>query len=755
MPDSITPSLDELLWLRLLAEASTEGIMVHEQGRILRVNAALARLLGYALDDLVGQLGVNLTVPADRPRLMAHIASGSDAPLRGTGLRRDGSTFPVELLGRTIRFDDREVRVVVLRDLTERERLDAARREADATLKGLLDQSLTGVYVIQDGRLVYVNERFAELFGYGSPAEVLALPLAAAELMHADDRPAAAETLRERLAGVAGSEQFRGIRRDGSVVHVEAYARRSEFDGRVAIVGTMLDVSERVATAAALAAREQRFRALVEHASDLIAILDADGTNRYASPSHEVALGFRPDEVEGRSCFEFIHEPEDATRLREVFAVATSRPGPTPATAVFFRHRDGSRRLLTVTLTDMRHDPAVGGIVANSRDVTAERALEEQLRQAQKMEAIGQLAGGVAHDFNNVLAVVAGYAQLLRVDTPPDDPRFGAVEEIARAAERGAGVTRQLLAFSRRQELRTEAVDLVAVARDIGGMLRALLPASITLVAPPVDAAPVWVRAARAPLEQVVLNLALNARDAMPEGGALTVAVAADSNWRDGARAVLTVTDTGAGMSPAVRERIFEPFFTTKPPGRGTGLGLSTVYGFVRQFGGSIDVTSTSGRGTTFTVAFPLTTAEAGGTSTAAATATREAPRPRRVLLVEDERAVRAVTARMLERAGYVVAPTEDGRAALALLDAEGASAFDLVLTDGAMPVMGGRELIVALRDRAPTLPVVLMSGYAELTGNETTGAARFVEKPFTSTALLEAVAAAIARRDAAQPGNA
>jgi CheY-like chemotaxis protein len=310
-------------------------------------------------------------------------------------------------------------------------------------------------------------------------------------------------------------------------------------------------------------------------------------------------------------------------------------------------------------------------------------------------------------------------------------------------------VTRQLLAFSRRQELRTEAVDLTAVARDLGTMLRALLSPSIALTAPAADAAPVWVRGARAPLEQVVLNLALNARDAMPSGGELRVLVRAEESRYDGARAVLIVADTGTGIPAAVRERIFEPFFTTKPPGRGTGLGLSTVYGFVRQFGGSVDVASAEGRGTTITVTFPLAAAGAAPVVAGAQAVAAESapPRRRRVLLVEDERAIRAVTTRMLERAGYTVAAVEDGRAALALIEAEGGGAFDVVLTDAAMPVMGGRELIVALRRVAPALPVVLMSGYAELTGNEPSAGVAFVEKPFTNAGLLEAVAAAMSRR--------
>ena len=479
---------------------------------------------------------------------------------------------------------------------------------------------------------------------------------------------------------------------------------------------------------------EALFRALVEHAADLVAILDDGGLVRYASPAHERVLGRHPDTLQGRPVADLIHD-DDRERASAYFAAAD----PSSATLLRFRHADGSWRTLSVVLSDLRHDPAVRGVVANSRDVTEQELLAAQLRQAQQMEALGQLAGGVAHDFNNVLAAIDGFARLLHDDLRSDDPRRADAEEIIRAAERGSAVARQLLAFSRRRALETEVLDLVALVRASVGAMGALLPSTVTVELPADDAPPLHVRAGHRQLDQLLYNLVTNARDAMPDGGRLVVTVHPEHGGV-APEAVLRLHDDGLGMTPEVLAHAFEPFFTTRPAGQGSGLGLATVYGLARQFGGSVSAESMPGVGTTMTVRLPLVEAH-GATAQRRSTAASQL-----VLLVDDEEPVRRATRRMLERAGYRVVDEPDGAAALAQLSA--GVMPDLILTDASMPVMGGRELAEQVATLQPGLPVLLMSGYAELMAGELPlQLVGFLEKPFSTERLRAAIEAALERR--------
>ena len=389
-------------------------------------------------------------------------------------------------------------------------------------------------------------------------------------------------------------------------------------------------------------------------------------------------------------------------------------------------------------------DDNIVGIVGVGIDVTKEQLLESQLRQSQKLEALGQLAGGVAHDFNNVLAAIDGFAQLLHEDMAPDDPRRQDVDEIIKAAERATRITRQLLAFSRHQAPTAKRLDLVDVVHELSRMLRALLPATIALqVSPQAGSSPIEVLADRSQLDQVILNLTVNARDAMPTGGTLNIDVRTGSTPVAAHTAVLEVRDTGVGMTPDVLAHVFEPFFTTKEPGRGTGLGLATVYGIVRQHLGAIEIASVPGQGTTVTVRLPLAAPEKETVVEAATPVERD--QGGRVLIVEDETHVREVTTRLLQRAGYEVLTAPDAETALGVLAASGP--FDLVLTDSAMPGMRGEDLAIEIQRAQPGLPVLLMSGYTDMERSPTSSAvAGFLQKPFAIPVLLAEVRRAIHR---------
>ncbi|HWB40774.1 MAG TPA: ATP-binding protein, partial [Gemmatimonadales bacterium] len=394
-----------------------------------------------------------------------------------------------------------------------------------------------------------------------------------------------------------------------------------------------------------------------------------------------------------------------------------------------------------------------GAIVLN-QDVSEQRAAEEalrrseeQLRQAQKMEAVGQLAGGIAHDFNNLLTAILSYCDLLLQEVRQNDPIRSDVEQIRQAGQRAAGLTRQLLAFSRRQVLQPKVLSLNSVIADTDGMLRRLLGADIVLDMS-YDPGLWYVLADPGQIEQVLVNLVVNARDAMPQGGRLAVSTsnrefAADSanrpnGLRAGSYVAIEVSDTGAGIDPANHARIFEPFYTTKDPGKGTGLGLSTVYGIVQQSGGQITVESALGRGATFTVFLPRHIG--GDPAPASKVDRRRLPGgTETLLLVEDEAAVRSSARRLLERQGYHVLEARHGADALRIAE-ESSRPIDLVVTDLVMPEMGGKELAERLRAHRPGLKVLFMSGYTEkviTAGGVMPPNTGFVEKPFTVEQLM------------------
>jgi signal transduction histidine kinase/CheY-like chemotaxis protein len=403
------------------------------------------------------------------------------------------------------------------------------------------------------------------------------------------------------------------------------------------------------------------------------------------------------------------------------------------------RRKDGSEFPVQVSLGPLRADGGllVLGIV---RDITEQKKLEEQLRQSQKMEAVGRLAGGVAHDFNNLLTIINGYAEMVLHDLPPDDPAAVPIREIHAAGERAAALTRQLLAFSRRQVLSPQVLDLNALVADMGKMLRRLIGEDVLLEHVAGPSPPVL--ADRGQLEQVVLNLAVNARDAMPGGGRLTLSTAPlvvdetcpapHPGVPAGSYAVLTVADTGYGMHPQTLARIFEPFFTTKEVGKGTGLGLAMVYGIIKQSGGFIYAASAPGRGATFTIYLPATepVRSQGGPETDMAVVARGTET---ILLVEDEEAVRGMTREALQLCGYTILDASQGVEALRLC-AEHAGPLHLVLTDVVMPEMGGPELVRRLTASRPDLKVLFMTGYT--TDSTLRGlsphAAPVLHKPFT-----------------------
>jgi signal transduction histidine kinase/ActR/RegA family two-component response regulator len=410
------------------------------------------------------------------------------------------------------------------------------------------------------------------------------------------------------------------------------------------------------------------------------------------------------------------------------------------------RRKDGS--IIDVEIT--AHPIAFEGRAARlvlATDITERRQLEEQLRQAQRMEAVGRLAGGVAHDFNNILTAILGYGDVLGTRLAPDDPRRADLEQILEAASRATELTRQLLAFGRKQVLQPVAIDLNHLVEKLHGMLRRLLGAHVELTTSP---APELgrVRADAGQIEQVIVNLAVNARDAMPGGGKLTIETRNVELDLDSGLGVpagpyvqLAVSDTGSGIDARIRAHIFEPFYTTKSVGKGTGLGLATVHGIVQQSGGAISVYSEPGRGSTFKIYLPRVADEPLVTPTSVARLAASTG-SETVLLVEDDAPVRDLSRRALESRGYRVLVASDGAEGLRVAQAH-AGAIDLLVSDVVMPVAGGPELAGNLRPLRPGLRVLFLSGYADTAfarSGELTREAAFLQKPFTPERLAQKV---------------
>jgi PAS domain S-box-containing protein len=495
----------------------------------------------------------------------------------------------------------------------------------------------------------------------------------------------------------------------------------------------------------ALSRSELRFRAIIENVDDMIVITDPNGVRQYVSPAMSRNLGYTQQELLAVTAEDMIH-PADWLGVRELIREAQAFPGARVSGQARYGHKDGSWRVFDGALSNMLDVPGVEGIVVTLRDVTQKVALEGDLRQAQKMESVGQLAGGVAHDFNNLLTVITGRIDFL-LDSPNlNDEQQTDLAEIRKATVRATELTRQLLAFSRKQLLQPRVVSLNRVLDDVEPMLRRLIGEDIQIrIEPGRDLGSITADPGQ--LQQILLNLALNARDAMPGGGVLTFRTSNETvrnrpptipeRLLAGEYVMLTVSDTGLGMDQSTQSRIFEPFFTTKGQGKGTGLGLSTVYGIVKQSGAAISVTSAPNAGTTFQVRFPRTDgfalAQPAESLPGAALSGTET-----ILLVEDDSSVRDLVERVLRSRGYHVLAAQHGGDALQLASRT-VRGVDLVLTDVVMPSMSGRELVEALQANRPALRVLYMSGYTDdeiiRRGLHDPGIS-FIQKPFTADNL-------------------
>jgi two-component system, cell cycle sensor histidine kinase and response regulator CckA len=861
------------------ASANPMAITSIQNGKVLDINRTGASLCGYKREELIGSttLGRHLWVyPQQRNEVVKQLQEEGAVHNINVELlnAESGDSRTVLFSANPITMDNEPCLLSILVDITAREKESNDLRESEEKYRTLVENSLQGLAIIQDSRIVFCNTAFAKMLEY-SIEEIVALsPKQLEVLVHPDDRSFFIDCDNDGSGKSPVSPRFecRGIRKDGTVVWLEVFSSAIDYHGKPAIQSAFIDITERKNAEIALRESDERFRLIAETIDEIFWMNDAENQRvLYVSPAHDRIWQYpRQSLYDNPKCFyDHIH-PDDRDRTAEQMALMKTgqpvdyeyriiRPDgsirqiwdrgfpvvdktgrinrfvgvaqdvtarrqteaavkesreylnrvincikdpifvkdrqhrfvlvneascefsgvprarmlghtgfdamPTEQAAILWEQeekifntgkevvteeelingRGEARSIMSkkALLIDNKGNKQIVGVL---RDITEYKRLESQFAQAQKMEAIGVLAGGIAHDFNNLLSVIKGYAEMLMEDFDLGDRRRADVEQIEKAGQRAAALISQLLAFGRKQMLQPEILDLNGIVADMSAMLRRLIGEDIELAAvaqPDLGS----INADPGQVQQIIMNIAVNSRDAMPSGGKLTIETAnadLDENYvrehpivAPGSYVMLAISDNGIGMDAETQSRIFEPFFTTKEKGKGTGLGLSTVYGIVKQSNGFIWVYSEPGKGTTFKIYFPRVKGEISQTASEVNSECGSC-KGETVLIAEDEEAVRALASRMLRARGYSVLEASDGVEALRLAQ-EYVGPIHLVLTDVIMPGMGGSMLVHQLEEARPGIKSLYISGYADnsiVHHGVLDSTVAFLQKPFTLEGL-------------------
>jgi len=779
-------------YLEQLIESAPEAIaMLDHQQNVLRVNREFSRMFGYPAEEIVGQ-PLEVLVPPERTSessfILGALNRGQTINVETIRRRRDGSAVEVSMLGTPINVSGSPVaQYVIYRDITQSKQAERALIESESKFRAVAETAAAAIYIHDDKRFLYVNRACEQISGYTRPELMAMDPM---QLVHPNFRE---EMKRRREASlrrgnVAWRYEFQTATKHGKLRWLDFSANAIRFAGQEATLATAVDITDRK-RAEELQAALYRIADQTSSATDLEAFYQAihgivgelmDARNFYIAlydhESGQLSFPYFVDESDrppaprplGKRMTDYIlrnGEPvlAPAERIRELQRSGqVEELAALPVDWMGVPMKKGDRafgvlavRSYTEKVRYAARDMEILNFVAqhvataieHKRAENALRSSEKQLWQSQKMEAVGRLAGGVAHDFNNLLTVIKGYTELILSDLGPSQPLYAEMVEVQKAADRAAGLTRQLLAFSRRQVLAPRVVSLNDLVEDTNKMLRRLLGEDIELCTR-LGADLGSVTADPGQIEQVIMNLAVNARDAMPTGGKLTLETAnveLDQAYsrrhapiRPGLYVMLAITDTGCGMDTETLSHVFEPFFTTKEQGKGTGLGLSTVYGIVKQSGGYIWPYSEPGMGTTFKIYLPRVDQAAEELPVQAQSASG-LKGSETILLVEDEEGVRGLTRQLLQRHGYTVLEAEHGRDALLLCERY-SGPIHMLLSDVVLAQMSGRDLVQRLAPLRPKMKVLYMSGYSDEAivhhGVLEPGTA-FLQKPFTTEALM------------------
>lgn len=749
---------DPALLAAILQSSPAAHMVTNADGDIIYVTRALSNRMPPGAPPILASVAQIFEDPGAAEARMHRMAR---AALQGYG---DGAAH---IYARLAEGDARWLRVEVRRlddlpgpraarlywrveDVTDvKHKAIAAEAERDR-LVDFTDNAPVGFFSLdEEGRFLFANATLARWLGQDLEALLTQGRMHPAFLASppAGTPPWALEPCDETARRQAAELRMKGPGGSSFLAAISQTITR-EADGRVRTRGVVHDLTSQRSAAHALQAFEDRFQRFFDKAPVGIALLGRGGEINDCNAAFAAMLGLQIEKAEGQHIEALLAEADRARTLAALEDVAAGARKEA-VEEVTLEAASGAviTRLYARRFQDTGGD---GEIVLHAIDMTHHRHLEAQYAQSQKMQAVGQLAGGIAHDFNNLLTAMIGFCDLLLLRHRPGDPSFSDIMQIKQNANRASNLVRQILAFSRQQTLRPRLLDITEVLTEISHLLRRLLGANVTLdLTHGQDLGAVRVDPVQ--MEQVMINLAVNARDAMDGAGTLRVetenvmnreprALSTREELPPGHWVRIAVSDTGCGMDAATLGRIFEPFFTTKDPGQGTGLGLATVYGIVRQTDGYLDVSSTPGEGTTFTLYIPQAGAAEESFAAAAKPATvgklarEDLTGSGQILLVEDEDAVRAFSQRALEGKGYAVLAAESGDAALELLDAQGVEVLDLLVTDVVMPGMDGPGLAKALRTRfGDGLKIVFISGYTEDKLSDHMGPGIwFLPKPFT-----------------------
>ncbi len=745
---------------RLLANVRDAIIVTDANGIVTYWNDAATRMLGWTAEEMYGQPLLNRFPEEARPfvaDLMRQIRDGQDWSGEFEDDRKDGSRIWID--GRVSRICDASGRLIgvlgIPHDITARKQAEAERDQIAARLQLQIDRMpLAYLLLDRDLRLVDWNAAAERMFGYARE-EVLGMMPPFETLLPRSAWSEVEPVLgRLRAGDMAAHAINENLTKDGQTITCQwSNTPLLDRDGLfVGVVSLAQDITGGRRAEDALHASEDRFRQIAESINEVFWLSTPDKHEiAYVSPGYETIWGRTCESVYAspQSWMEAIHVGD-----RERIAQAASASQAAGAYDEEYRivRPDGTIRWIRDRAFPVRDGGGrVVRVAGVAEDVTEKRQLEAQLRQAHKMEAIGQLAGGVAHDFNNLLTVINGCSELLIGAVGDRGEQRELLDEIVKAGNRAASLTRQLLAFSRQQVLAPRILDVNDVVQDTEKMLKRLIGEDVELTTTlqrPLGC----VKADRGQLEQVLLNLAVNARDAMPQGGELTIETREVDLTEDfavsrpgmapGRHIALAVTDSGVGMSEEVKRHLFEPFFTTKDPGKGTGLGLAVVHGFVKQSGGCVEVRSEPGAGTCFTIYLPLIDARGAAGADVADAAVGQARGTETILLVEDDAAVRALMKRVLQRCGYTVLEASRGSDGLRLAAAR-RTPIHLLITDVVMPGIPGRMVAEQIRDSHPETKVLYVSGYTNddvVRTGVLHDAVHFVQKPFAPNALAHEV---------------
>lgn len=758
------------LAFRNLFESSPVGIFTIKNRRFMQVNPALCRMTGYLPEELIGQ-SVRIGYAdeenhqLDRKSLLSQLASGRSGSIETRLMKKNGERFDALLYLSSMDPQDFSAGWEgIVMDITEQKQAEEALKSANKQMEDIIE-FLPDATVIasEDKRVIAWNRAMEELTGI-SKMEIIGKPYQTTAIPFYNELLDLAET-----AGREAVPNYSSVIQIGDVVHAEAfipslYQNRGAyvfaavspfFDSSGRVVGyieSIRDITKQKQAEDKLHKEEQRFRILTENSSDIILLVNRQGNIIYENTAAYHILGLDVRQRIGASVFDHLHPDDISLVLKTLHLLFADSKTPVQKKELRIRHCNGTWRVFNATASNLVDEKKVDAVIINLRDITEHKHAQEerekiqlQLTQAQKMESVGRLAGGIAHDFNNMLGVILGRAEIAMTRIANDQPLYKDLQEISKAAERSANLTRQLLAFARRQIVMPRVLDLNETVEGTLKMIRRLIGEDIELVWLP-DNVLLPVKMDPGQIDQILANLSINAQDAIEGVGKITIETGTavfdeaicyhHMDIIPGDFVMLSVSDNGCGMDRETQSKLFEPFFTTKGVGKGTGLGLATVYGIVKQNRGFINVYSEHGRGTTFRIYLPRHSDKAEAPPKENKAPCQQGSEV--VLLVEDEPAILEMTTMMLERLGYRVLATGAPTSAIDLAQ-KFAGKIHLLMTDVVMPEMNGRDLAKNILSYFPNIKRLFMSGYtADVIAHQGVldEGVHFIQKPFTMNEL-------------------